>query len=315
MKCGHRKERGSEERTWHLRIPGRDCELARNDGVLPSLRIRGCAGGGERECISAEVLALVPGAFHRAARNWILAAARRAVVLAEAELFERGPALDSHRARRGDDRFPAANCRIHCRSSFSCREVKKKFLGIGIAAVTLLLGGVPANGFFHAARTRTSRHTHRRELLSVPGDLRQIHRRAPPGAPSFSDVSHLSARGLRNRTALAAPFGPFAPGTGSVGADASDGLASTVHGTLGRIPDLRARQFWDPQHFVAQELGRIVGENPGNRSPIVASARDSSGTMPFSMHHIRSGGKLRRLLSGTVRSSAWLLPSRRRFRM
>src|SRR5437879_3389346 len=69
MKCGHRKERGSEERTWHLRIPGRDCELARNDGVLPSLRIRGCAGGGERECISAEVLALVPGAFHRAARN------------------------------------------------------------------------------------------------------------------------------------------------------------------------------------------------------------------------------------------------------
>ena len=87
--------------------------------------------------------------------------------------------------------------------------------------------GVPSHGFFRAPRTRTSRHAHCRELLSVPRDLRQIHGRAPVGAPSFSDLSNLSAGGLRGRTTLAAPCGSLTAGTRGVGADASDGLAFT----------------------------------------------------------------------------------------
>jgi hypothetical protein len=31
---------------------------------------------------------------------------------------------------------------------------------------------------------------------------------------------------------------------------------------LARIPDLRVRQFWDPQHLVAQQLSRIAKEKP-----------------------------------------------------
>ena len=30
--------------------------------------------------------------------------------------------------------------------------------------------------------------------------------------------------------------------------------------TLARIPDSRARQFWDPKHLVAQQLSRIAKE-------------------------------------------------------
>jgi len=48
-----------------------------------------------------------------------------------------------------------------------------------------------------------------------------------------------------------------------------------------------------------------------NRSPIAASTGDSSGMMPSSMRHTRSGGRHRRPFSGTARSSAWLLPSRK----
>jgi len=44
-------------------------------------------------------------------------------------------------------------------------------------------------------------------------------------------------------------------------------LRSPVHSTLGRIPDQRARQFWDPQHLVAQELRRIAVENAGQPKP------------------------------------------------
>jgi hypothetical protein len=44
-------------------------------------------------------------------------------------------------------------------------------------------------------------------------------------------------------------------------------LCSPTHSTLGRIPDQRARQFWDPQHLVAAELRRIAGENPGQAKP------------------------------------------------
>ncbi len=44
-------------------------------------------------------------------------------------------------------------------------------------------------------------------------------------------------------------------------------LRSPVRSTLGRIPDRRARQFWDPQHLVAQELRRIASENPVQAKP------------------------------------------------
>jgi hypothetical protein len=44
-------------------------------------------------------------------------------------------------------------------------------------------------------------------------------------------------------------------------------LRSPVHATLGRISDQRARQFWDPQHLVAKELGRIAAETAGQPKP------------------------------------------------
>jgi len=103
------------------------------------LGFAGALGAGGRKCLGPEVPALASGAFHRAAGDWFLATAPRAAVLSEAELFERGPALDSGRARCSDDRFPSGNRRIHCRSSFRCREVKKKFPGIGVAAEFLPL--------------------------------------------------------------------------------------------------------------------------------------------------------------------------------
>lgn len=36
---------------------------------------------------------------------------------------------------------------------------------------------------------------------------------------------------------------------------------------LARITDLRARQFWDPKHLVAQALNRIRKETPGQPQP------------------------------------------------
>ena len=37
--------------------------------------------------------------------------------------------------------------------------------------------------------------------------------------------------------------------------------------TLRRIPDTRAKQFWDPNHLVAQELKQIAKEKPGQPTP------------------------------------------------
>jgi hypothetical protein len=37
--------------------------------------------------------------------------------------------------------------------------------------------------------------------------------------------------------------------------------------TLRRIPDPRAKQFWDPNHLVAQELSRMAKEKPGPWNP------------------------------------------------
>jgi len=37
--------------------------------------------------------------------------------------------------------------------------------------------------------------------------------------------------------------------------------------TLRRISVTRARQFWDPNHLVAQELNRIAKEKPGQLKP------------------------------------------------
>jgi hypothetical protein len=36
---------------------------------------------------------------------------------------------------------------------------------------------------------------------------------------------------------------------------------------LARIPDRRARQFWDPQHLVAAEIGRIAEQKPVQSEP------------------------------------------------
>lgn len=38
-------------------------------------------------------------------------------------------------------------------------------------------------------------------------------------------------------------------------------------GTLARIPDTRARQFWDPQHLVTKQLKRFAAENPAQPHP------------------------------------------------
>ena len=36
---------------------------------------------------------------------------------------------------------------------------------------------------------------------------------------------------------------------------------------LGRIPDRRARQFWDPRHVVAEQLARMAKQRPGEPPP------------------------------------------------
>jgi len=36
---------------------------------------------------------------------------------------------------------------------------------------------------------------------------------------------------------------------------------------MARIPDVRARQFWDPQHLVAQDLSRIARQRPALPGP------------------------------------------------
>ena len=37
---------------------------------------------------------------------------------------------------------------------------------------------------------------------------------------------------------------------------------------LARIPDHRARQFWDPNHVVAQELARMAKQHPGKPTAV-----------------------------------------------
>jgi hypothetical protein len=37
--------------------------------------------------------------------------------------------------------------------------------------------------------------------------------------------------------------------------------------TLARIPDRRARQFWDPKHLVTEELTRIAKQKSGQPAP------------------------------------------------
>jgi len=44
-------------------------------------------------------------------------------------------------------------------------------------------------------------------------------------------------------------------------------LRSPVHSTLARIPDQRARQFWDPKHLVAQALRKSATDNPAQPKP------------------------------------------------
>ena len=42
---------------------------------------------------------------------------------------------------------------------------------------------------------------------------------------------------------------------------------SPSQSALGRIPDPRVRQFWDPEHRVSQELSRIRAANRGQPEP------------------------------------------------
>jgi hypothetical protein len=44
-------------------------------------------------------------------------------------------------------------------------------------------------------------------------------------------------------------------------------LRSPVRSTLGRIPDRRGSQFWDPQHLVAKDLIKIAGEHSEQPKP------------------------------------------------
>ena len=76
----------------------------------------------------------------------------------------------------------------------------------------------------------------------------------------------------------------------------------------------RARQFSDPQHLVAQELGRMADENADQPKPDGCVNRGFFWDMAILYTPHSSGGRHRRPFSGTVRSSAWLLRSRRRSR-
>lgn len=43
--------------------------------------------------------------------------------------------------------------------------------------------------------------------------------------------------------------------------------------TLARISDPRARQFWDPDHIIAQELGRMAKQHPSVPEPDCCRAK------------------------------------------
>lgn len=42
---------------------------------------------------------------------------------------------------------------------------------------------------------------------------------------------------------------------------------SPSRSALGRVSDPRARQFWDPNHVLSQELSQIASAKPGQRKP------------------------------------------------
>jgi hypothetical protein len=42
---------------------------------------------------------------------------------------------------------------------------------------------------------------------------------------------------------------------------------SPGHTALARISDKRAKQFWDPKHLVAQQLGQMAKDMPGQPKP------------------------------------------------
>jgi hypothetical protein len=39
------------------------------------------------------------------------------------------------------------------------------------------------------------------------------------------------------------------------------------HTTLARIPDKRAKQFWDPKHLLSRQLDQIAKDTPGQPKP------------------------------------------------
>lgn len=42
---------------------------------------------------------------------------------------------------------------------------------------------------------------------------------------------------------------------------------SPGRGALARIPDRRARQFWNPNHLIAEQLARMAKQKPGKQEP------------------------------------------------
>jgi len=154
--------------------------------------------------------------------------------------------------------------------------VKKKSIAIVAAVVTLLLVAVYLRMDSPRRPVKNLSHAYCREFRGVRRVLRQIHGRAPAGTSSFPDLSNLSA-GASAVEQLLQGNSTLRSGCWWCGSRYS--RWTCVHQFIARSENPRpaCRQFWDPQHLVAQELRRIAVENAGQRSPIVASAADSSG--------------------------------------
>ncbi len=88
-------------------------------------------------------------------------------------------------------------------------------------------GGLSVGSRFSATRPTAGCHTFRRKSCRVRKGVRRRDRRSAVSVPAVSDLTDLSAGGLRSSATVGAADRPKGAGACRVGADPRDGLAAT----------------------------------------------------------------------------------------
>lgn len=135
------REKRCEARVRHLCIGRRDCEFARDYGVLLACRL--CCGdrSGGHERFSAEVSALLSRAVNRAAGHRILATAPRSAMRSEGQDCGTGIALDRSCRRRGNDFVPATDRGIDSGPAVRAMKMKRRSVILSVLGALLLFAG------------------------------------------------------------------------------------------------------------------------------------------------------------------------------